>query len=112
MGMASSIVTVLRMTGMIIGLAALTSWGLGRFQTLMLAFRPPPGSQPLGPAYNAALARYATAVGHDVYTSIFLAAGIITLVAVIPALLFEGKQVSPYAFSRRKGVPMLKRRAE
>jgi MFS family permease len=112
MGMASSIITVLRMAGMIIGLAALTAWGLGRFHSLMLAFNPPAGATPLSPAYTTALAQYATAAGHDVYTSIFLAAGIITFVAVVPALLFEGKQSSPYALSRHKGVSVLKRRAE
>jgi MFS family permease len=108
MGMASSIITVLRMAGMIIGLAALTAWGLGRFHSLMLAFHPPAGSTPFSSAYTTALTQYATAAGHDVYTSIFLAAGIITFVAVIPALLFEGKQASPYALSRHKEVPALK----
>jgi MFS family permease len=38
MGMASSTVTVLRMVGMILGLAALTSWGLGKFHDLLVAF--------------------------------------------------------------------------
>jgi MFS family permease len=112
MGMASSTVTVLRMTGMIIGLAALTSWGLGHFHALMLAFQPPPGAKPFDSVYNAALTRYATAAGHDVYTSVFFAAGIITLIAVLPALLLEGKQSSPYVLSRSKGVPALKRGSE
>lgn len=102
MGMASSIVTVLRMTGMIVGLAALTSWGLGRFHAIMVAFRPPAGAKPFDAAYNAALAAYATSAGHEVYTSIFLAAGIISLVAVVPALLLEGRQTSPYALSVEK----------
>jgi MFS family permease len=96
LGMASSVITVLRMIGMIIGLAALTSWGLGRFQETMNAFKPPAGVTPFSPPYVAALSKYATLAGHDVYTSIFLAAGIICLVAIIPALLLEGKKSSPY----------------
>ncbi len=112
MGMASSIVTVLRMTGMIIGLAALTSWGLGRFHAIMVAFQPPAGAKPFDAAYNAALAQYSTSAGHEVYTSIFLAAGIISLVAVLPALFLEGKRSSPYILASREGLPALKRRSQ
>ncbi len=93
MGMASSVVTVLRMVGMIIGLAALTSWGLGRFHAIIVTFKPPAGVSPFSKAFQDALA----SAGHDVYTSIFLAAGILCLVAIIPALLLEGKKSSPYA---------------
>ncbi|HEY6539994.1 MAG TPA: MFS transporter [Ktedonobacteraceae bacterium] len=97
LGMASSVITVLRMVGMIVGLAALTSWGLGRFQATMSAFKPPAGVTPFSAPYLAALGKYATLAGHDVYTSIFLAAGIICLVAIVPALLLEGKKPSSYA---------------
>ena len=97
LGMASSVITVLRMVGMIVGLAALTSWGLGRFQETMNAFKPPAGVTPFSASYLAALGKYATQAGHDVYTAIFLAAGIICLVAIVPALLLEGKKPSPYA---------------
>ena len=110
MGMASSTVTVLRMIGMIIGLAALTSWGLGRFHAIMVAFQPPAGAKPFDAAYNAALVAYTTSAGHEVYTSIFLAAGIISLVAVLPALFLEGKQSSPYALTSRDSVPTLRSR--
>ncbi len=97
LGMASSVITVLRMVGMIVGLAALTSWGLGRFHDIMSAFKPPAGVTPFSASYLAALGKYATLAGHDVYTAIFLAAGIICLVAIVPALLLEGKKPSPYA---------------
>lgn len=97
LGMASSVITVLRMVGMIVGLAALTSWGLGRFHEIITAFKPPVGVTPFSASYQAALSKYATFAGHEVYTSIFLAAGIICLVAIVPALLLEGKKASPYA---------------
>ena len=97
MGMASSVVTVMRMVGMILGLAALTSWGLGRFHDLLLAFKPPAGVTPFSDQYNAALTHYVIFSAHEVYTSIFLAAGILCLVAIIPAFLLEGRKPSPYA---------------
>jgi MFS family permease len=96
MGMASSVVTVLRMVGMILGLAALTSWGLGRFHAFLLAFKSPAGTTPFSDKYNAALAQYVIFAAHDVYTSIFVAAGIICLVAIIPSFLLEGRKPSPY----------------
>ncbi len=96
LGMASSVITVLRMVGMIIGLAALTSWGLGRFHEIIIAFKPPAGVTPFSAPYQAALGKYATFAGHEVYTSIFLVAGIICLVAIVPALLLEGRKSSPY----------------
>jgi len=102
MGMASSIVTVLRMVGMILGLAALTSWGLGRFHDLILAFKPPAGTTPFSDKYNAALTQYVVFAAHDVYTSIFLAAGIVCLIAIIPSLLLEGRKASPYTVRSRK----------
>lgn len=102
MGMASSIVTVLRMVGMILGLALLTSWGLGRFHDLLLAFKPPAGTIPFSEKYNSALTQYATFAAHDVYTSIFLAAGIVCVAAIIPSLLLEGRKLSLYAIRTSK----------
>lgn len=96
MGMASSVVTVLRTVGMILGLAALTSWGLGRFHDLLLAFKPPASVTPLSNKYSAALAHYVTFAAHEVHTSIFLAASVLCLLAIIPALLLEGRKPSPY----------------
>jgi len=102
MGMASSIVTVLRIVGMILGLALLTSWGLGRFHDLLLAFKPPAGTIPFSEKYNSALTQYATVAAHDVYTSIFLAAGIVCVAAIIPSLLLEGRKLSLYAIRTSK----------
>lgn len=101
MGMASSTVTVLRMVGMILGLAALTSWGLGKFHDLLVAFKPPPGVSILSPAYTTVYVKYVTFAAHEVFTSIFLAAGILCLVAIVPAFLMEGRKSSPYTFLGR-----------
>src|SRR5207245_203947 len=92
-GMASSIVTVLRMVGMILGLAALTSWGLGRFRTLAAAFKPPRGVSLVDPKsaalYQQLYAQYLVVSAHEVYTAIFLAAGVLCVVAIVPALFLE-----------------------
>ena len=92
LGMASSVVTVLRMTGMILGLAALTSWGLGRFRAQVATFKPPAGVPALSAKYNILYAHFVTIAAHDIYTSIFLAAGIICALALLPALYLEGRK--------------------
>ena len=91
-GMAASVVTALRMVGMILGLAALTSWGLGRFRLLVAAFKPPAGLAPFSPQYNNLYAQYLVSSAHEVYTAIFLAAGILCLIAIIPSLFLEGRK--------------------
>jgi MFS family permease len=100
MGMAAAIVTVLRMVGMILGLAALTSWGLGHFYDILNSLKPPAGTKPFSPPYIAFEAHAAIVAAHDVFTSIFLAAGVLCLVAIIPACLLEGREPSPYAIVR------------
>src|SRR5947209_4388930 len=92
-GMASSVVTVLRIVGMILGLAALTSWGLGRFRQLVTAFKPPAGHSSFSdPIYQTLYANYVTASAHDIYTGIFLAAGVLCIVAMVPALFLERRR--------------------
>jgi len=96
-GMASSIVTVLRMVGMILGLAALTSWGLGRFRVLAAGFKAPAGVTAFGPEYNSLYGHYLVASAHEIYTAIFLAAGVLCVIALLPALFLEGgRKPSPY----------------
>lgn len=91
-GIASSIITVLRMVGMILGLAALTSWGLGNFRALAANFRPPAGVKLFSPQYSALYASYLISAAHTVYTAIFLTAGIICLLALLPALFLSGNK--------------------
>jgi MFS family permease len=91
-GLAAALVTMLRMVGMILGLAALTSWGLGYFRALAAAFVPPRGVPPLSAAYLQAYAAYLVRAAHSVYTAIFLVAGLLSLLAILPALCFTGKE--------------------
>jgi MFS family permease len=76
-GVASAVVTSARMIGMILGLAALTSWGLARFKQLSAAYT-------LQQLSNAAIL---DDILRHVYTDIFLAASILCLVAMLPAAL-------------------------
>ncbi len=94
-GMAASVVTALRMVGMILGLAALTSWGLSRFRLLAAAFKPPAGLVPFSTEYNNLYAHYLVLSAHEVYTAIFLAAGILCLIAIIPSLFLQGRKTPP-----------------
>jgi MFS family permease len=92
MGMAASVVTLLRMVGMILGLAALTSWGLTRFYSIITTEHPPANLKPFSPAYLLFEQNLTTQAAHDVYTGIFLVAGVLCIAALIPALLLEGRK--------------------
>ncbi len=82
-GVASAVVTAARMIGMILGLAALTSWGLARFRQLSAGYT----IQQLStdPSLLNEVLRH-------VYTDIFLAAAVLCLVAILPAALLWRKQ--------------------
>jgi MFS family permease len=76
-GMASAVVTSARMIGMILGLAALTSYGLARFRQLSAGYT----LQQLNtPGVFSDLLR-------ELYSEIFTAAALACLVAILPAAL-------------------------
>jgi MFS family permease len=81
-GIASSLVVMMRMIGMIIGLSAITSWGMGRFH-LMTA------SLSINDIMNTPeeLVRSLLSLFHD----FFLAAMIICGLAIVPALWLRKK---------------------
>lgn len=91
-GMGSAVVTALRMVGMILGLAALTSWGLAYFKQQAAQFR----SLPLN-ATAAQFAQwtrdYATHVissAHTAYCAIFFVTMVLCLIAIVPAAFLWG----------------------
>ena len=81
-GIASSFIVMMRLAGMIIGLSAITSWGIGRFH-LMTA------SMSLTDIINApnAIIQSLLTVFHD----FFLAAMVVCLIALIPAFWTKGR---------------------
>lgn len=81
---AASLVTVMRMMGMMVGLSALSAWGMGRFHTLA-------GGIPLSalisndPEARDQLIR----AGLSLFQEFFLASMAICLLALLPALLLR-----------------------
>lgn len=89
-GTVASLLTVSRMIGMALGLAALSAWGVEHFQVLTaeLEF---PISQPgeAAEALQARLAEYSArlnAAGLSLFHNFFRIAGAVALVAILPAL--------------------------
>jgi MFS family permease len=92
-GVASALVTVMRMIGMLVGVAALTSWGLERFN-LLVADLPLP-LPVLGEAAEISqqrMADYQRAVldaSLTVFNEIFSVAALVCVLALLPALLLR-----------------------
>ncbi len=98
-GTAASLVTVARMMGMTLGLAALSAWGMGHFQTSVSGVQLPlPKAGEGNDAYNQALTQYQstlTQAGLALFRDLFRAAGVISLLAVLPALAMKDRQRGP-----------------
>ncbi|MGI9123311.1 MAG: MFS transporter, partial [Mycobacterium sp.] len=88
-GIASSLVVVARMTGMLIGVAALTAWGLYRFNQI-LATLPASSGETLAAKVAAEGQRYRTAFAMQ-YGSIFFITMIVCLVGAAIALFVGGR---------------------
>ena len=89
-GIASSLVVVARMTGMLIGVAALTAWGLYRFNQI-LATLPSVPADNLAAKIAGEAERYRTAFAMQ-YGSIFFITTIVCLAGAAIALFIGGRQ--------------------
>ena len=89
---AASLVTVARMMGMTLGLAAMSAWGVEHFQVLTSGLELPlPASGESQEALNARIEQYTSdvnAAGLSVFRAFFRAAAIVAL-AAIPFALFR-----------------------
>ncbi len=86
-GIAASLVIVLRLLGMSVGLAALTSWGLYRFNVLRVQVTLPPITDP---TFGQALAEGLTSVTVRVLAETFVvSAGIAALALVVSLRLHK-----------------------
>lgn len=88
-GIASSLVVVARMTGMLIGVAALSAWGLYRFNQIMAEL-----PKPTGTVFEIAnqLAQNGRTAFAMQYGSIFFITTIVCLVGAVIALFIGGRQ--------------------
>ena len=97
-GIASALVTVMRMVGMMVGLPALTSWGLARFTALTGDLALPVLLAGESTAeYEARVAQYQQVVKQaaaTIFNELFFVAALICLVALLPALLITLKSRS------------------
>ena len=84
-GAAASLVTASRMVGMALGLAALSAWGIERFYSLTAHVT-------VGTTYEETEAPLIEA-GVTVFQNIFTIAGVLALLAILPALLMEVEEV-------------------
>jgi len=93
MATGSALVTVSRMVGMVVGLSALSSWGVRRFNTLaagldITIIRPPGITDAEWQAMQDVAEAATRGVLHTVFSEFFLIAAIVVGVAVIPAVFF------------------------
>jgi MFS family permease len=108
-GIASAAVVVSRMIGMLLGVAALSAWGLHRFHELTarvptpLPFGVPP------PEYRRQVSAYRDAVDAALrleYREIFLATAVLCVVGAVLALALPGRAATPvraYSLARGRG---------
>lgn len=90
-GIASAAVVVARMIGMLIGLAALTAWGLYRLNQHLQTLPFPPGADTLAERLAAEANRYREAYVLQ-YGDIFLVTVVVCVVGALLGLLIGGKQ--------------------
>ncbi|HTM83411.1 MAG TPA: MFS transporter, partial [Mycobacterium sp.] len=88
-GIASSAVVVARMTGMLVGMAALTAWGLHRFNQI-LAGLPTTGGDTLAEKMTARAENYRLAFLMQ-YSEMFAITAVICLVGAVLGLLIGGR---------------------
>ena len=95
-GAAAAVVTAMRVVGMTFGLAALTAWGTGRFQQLVVGLELPLALPGETAEQTRARVREFEAtlmdVGLSVFNEFFLVAMAVSLIAILPAIFMALRQ--------------------
>ncbi|GAB3020629.1 MFS transporter [Mycobacterium bourgelatii] len=97
-GIASALVVVARMTGMLIGVAALSAWGFYRVEKIFeakLAQLPPPGPNDRGFARLAMQGQLKLDSYVEMYGGIFTITAIVCVVGAVLGLLIAGRKGHP-----------------
>ena len=91
-GMGSAIVTSLRMLGMTLGLAWLTSWGIGYFKSLAARYPslPVTATSEQFAQWSKGYANHLLESAHALYSAVFFITMIVALVAIVPAIFLWG----------------------
>src|SRR6059058_6268696 len=95
-GMGAAIVTSLRMVGMMLGLAALTSWALAYFKQLVSTYPSLPLSATAAQfaQWTKGYAAHIIQSAHTVYSAVFFISMILCLIAIIPAFFLWGRKTA------------------
>ncbi|MFT7476072.1 MAG: EmrB/QacA subfamily drug resistance transporter [Verrucomicrobiales bacterium] len=93
-GAAAAIVMIVRLVGLSVGLAALTAWGLGRFNELRQNLELPSITDP---GFQEAITEASARLTADAVSETFLAASAVCAVGVIIALFARSTQEAPMA---------------
>ncbi|HZR43806.1 MAG TPA: MFS transporter [Ktedonobacteraceae bacterium] len=93
-GMSSAIVTALRMVGMMLGLAALTSWALAYFRQLAAKYPSLPATATSAQfaTWSKGYAAHLIQSAHTVYTTVFFISMVLCLIAILPAIFLWGSK--------------------
>lgn len=91
-GMGSAIVTSLRMLGMTLGLAWLTSWGIGYFKSLASQYPslPVTATSQQFAQWAKGYANHLLVSAHALYSAVFFITMIVALAAIVPAIFLWG----------------------
>ena len=96
-GIASSLVVVSRMTGMLVGVAALSAWGLYRFNQILAGLPSPSAADGLAARIAGEAAKYKQAFAMQ-YGELFAITAIVCVVGALLGLLIAGKDTRPKGF--------------
>jgi MFS family permease len=91
-GMGSAIVTSLRMLGMTLGLAWLTSWGIGYFKHLASQYPslPVTATSDQFAQWSKGYANHLLVSAHSLYSAVFFITMFVALAAIVPAIFLWG----------------------